>query len=331
MGTNADYQGRIEDDRFTTGQGRYVGDIAMDNLAHAVVVRSPYAHAVLQAVETAEAAAAPGVLAVYAAADLAAAGIGDLPCGVKHPRPDGETAFQASRRVLARERCRYLGEPVALVIAETRQAALDAAELVVIDADEQDVVTDTVAATREGAIQVWPEVPDNIAFVWSKGDTAAIAATLSSAHHVARLGSHVTRVLAHTMEPRGVLAYVDDGGRMVVHPSSQSPYPLRAGLAAMLGLPADNIRILAGDVGGSFGMKAGVYPEDVLACFAARQLGRPVRWIADRIEGFVSDEHARDVRMHVELGPRRGRQVPRPRRQVRYQCRSVYLDALAWV
>lgn len=302
MGTNADYQGRIEDDRFIRGQGRYVSDLRFDNLAHAVIVRSQVAHARINAIDTEDAKASPGVLAVYTAEDLKRAGIGDQPCGVKQKRPDGQEAFQAGRPVLARDVIRHLGEPVAIVVGESRSAAVDAAELVVIDADELDVVVDARAAREEGAPAVWEEVPGNIAYRWSKGDHASVEAALGAAAHVARLDSHVTRVCPSTMEPRGVLAYCAEDGRLVVHPSTQNPFPMRAGLADMLGLELGDIHVLAGDVGGSFGMKSGVYPEDILVCFATRQLGRPVRWISDRIEGFVSDAHGRDIHMNVELG-----------------------------
>lgn len=302
MGSNADYQGRIEDDRFITGKGSYVDDLTLPGMVHAVIVRAPWAHATLTGIDTSEAEAAPGVLAVYTAADLAADGIGDQPCTVTHRRPDGEEAYKACRRVLARDKIRHLGEPVAMVVAETRRAAISAAELVVVDGDEHDVITDARAARAPGATQVWDEVPGNVAYVWSKGDHAAVDAALAAAHHVTHLETHVTRVIANTMEPRGVLAEVDDGGRLVVYPSTQNPYPMRAGLAAMLSLPADRIHIKAGDVGGSFGMKSGVYPEDILVCWATRKLGRPVKWIADRVEGFLSDEHGRDVHMTVDLG-----------------------------
>ena len=302
MGTNADYQGRIEDDRFITGHGQYVADIEIANLAHAVVLRSPFAHAEIREINADAARSHPGVLAVYTAGDLAAEGIGDQPCGVKHPRPDGQEAFQAGRRVLARERIVHLGEAVALIVADTRQAALDAAEMVELDADELDVVTDPKAARADGAPLVWSEVPNNHAFVWKKGDAASVEGKLAAAHHVAHLDTHVTRVIANSMEPRGVLAYVDDNGRLVVHSSTQNPFPLRNGLSGMLGIPPEQIKVLAGDVGGSFGMKSGVYPEDVLVCFAARKLARPVRWISDRTEGLLADEHGRDVHMSVQLG-----------------------------
>jgi len=302
MGTNADYQGRVEDDRFITGNGRYVADLAQHGLSHAVLVRSPYAHARLIDVDVTEAIAAPGVLGVFTATDLAADGIGDQPCGVTHPRPDGQEAFQACRRVLARDKVRHLGEPIALVVAESLAAAHAAAELVRIDVDELPVVTGSEAAKESGAALVWAEVPGNVACVWTRGDLDAVDAALAGAHHVARLDSQVSRVIAHTMEPRGVLAFVGDDGRLTVHASTQNPAPMRAGLAAMLGLPVDDIHVLAGDVGGSFGMKSGVYPEDVLVCWAARKVGRPVRWIADRSEGFLADEHGRDVHIRSSLG-----------------------------
>ena len=300
MGTNADYQGRIEDDRFITGQGCYVADVEIGNVAHAYVVRSTLAHAKINAVHTDDAKAMPGVLAVYTAADLAADGIGDQPCGVTHPRPDGQQAFQACRRILARDRILHLGEAVALVVAETKQAAVDAGELVDVDADELDVVVDTIGAQADGAPLVWDEVPGNVAFVWQKGDEAALAAAKSQAAQVTRLESHVTRVVVNSMEPRGTLAYMEDG-RLVVQSSTQNHFPIRGGLASLLNMDPDQIRVLASDVGGSFGMKSGVYPEDVLVSWAARKLNRPMRWIADRIEGFQSDEHGRDVRLTVDL------------------------------
>ncbi len=302
MGTNAHYQGRIEDNRFITGQGNYVADLRFADLAHAFIVRSPYAHARIIAIEVEDAHKAPGVIAVYTAEDLAAEGINDQPCPVKFPRPDGGEAFPAQRRMLARDKIRHLGEPVAMIIAETRAAAVSAGERINIVADELDVVTDALAARRSEAPLVWEEVPKNVAFVTTRGDEAAVDAALEASAHIARFEGHISRVLAHTIEARGVLARVDDDGRLVVHASNQSPFGLRNGLSAILGIPAEKIRVLAGDVGGSFGMKSGAYPEDVLVSFAARKLGRPVRWVADRTEGFLADEHARDIHMRVELG-----------------------------
>ncbi|MFT5509368.1 MAG: carbon-monoxide dehydrogenase large subunit [Hyphomicrobiaceae bacterium] len=301
MGTNANYQGRIEDDRLITGQGRYVADLPMANLAHAFVVRSPFAHGTLAPLDTSDAAAAVGVLAVYTAADLAKAGIGAFPCAVKFPRPDGAEAFPAERRVLASDRVRHLGEGVALIVAETRAQAQAAAELISIDVDEAPVAVSADAALAADAPLVWKEVPGNIAFHWKQGEFDAIGSTIAGAHHVARLKSHVTRVMANSMEPRGCMMAIGGDGRLVVYPSNQNPYPVRSGIANMLGMDQKDIQVVAGDVGGSFGMKSGCAPEDILVAFAVRQLGRPVRWISDRAEGFLSDDHGRDVLMTGEL------------------------------
>lgn len=301
MGTNANYQGRIEDDRLITGQGRYVADLPMADLAHAFVVRSPFAHGKLAPVDTSDAAAAEGVLAVYTAQDLADAGVGAFPCPVKFPRPDGQEAFPAERRVLADERVRHLGEAVALIVAETRAQAQVAAELVGIDVEEAPVAVTAEAALEPDAPLVWDEVPGNIAFHWSQGDLDAVGKALAGAHHVTHVKSHVTRVMANSMEPRGCMMTIGEDGRLVVYPSNQNPYPVRAGLANMLGIEPSDIHVVAGDVGGSFGMKSGCAPEDVLVAFATRQLRRPIRWIADRAEGFLSDDHGRDVLMTGEL------------------------------
>ena len=301
MGTNANYQGRIEDDRLITGQGRYIADLPMPGLAHAFVVRSPFAHGALAPIDTSDAAAADGVLAVYTATDLTEAGIEAMPCTVKFPRPDGQEAFPAGRRILASDRVRHLGEGVALIVAETRAAAQAAAELIAIDVEEVPVAVTTEAALSAGAAMVWEEVPGNVAFHWSQGDLDAVDRAIAGAHHVARVKSHVTRVMAHTMEPRGCLMTIDDDGRLVVFPSNQNPYPVRAGLSNMLGIDQKDIHVIAGDVGGSFGMKSGCYPEDILVAFAVQKLRRPVRWIADRTEGFLSDDHGRDVHMTGEL------------------------------
>jgi carbon-monoxide dehydrogenase large subunit len=296
------YTGRIEDQRLVTGHGRYIADLTIDGMAHAVVVRAPMAHARIGGIRTEAARGAPGILAVLTGADLAADGVKDLPCGIDRPRLDGSKAFQTLRPPLARDRVRYVGEGVALVVAETRAAALDAAELVDIDYDPLDAVTTPAAARAAGAIAVWSEVPDNVACVWRGGKAAETKAALAMAHRVVRLSSCITRLTASPMETRGALGHVESDGRLVLHVSHQSPYAMRATLAQTFGVKPEGVRILIGDVGGSFGMKAGVYPEDVLVLWAARRLGRPVRWIADRTESFLADEHARDITLEAALG-----------------------------
>ena len=294
-----EFQGRIEDDRLITGQGIYVGDIGLERVAHAVVVRSQVASARITAIDIEAALAAPGVLAVYTAKDLAGDGLQDFPCGVELKRPSGERAHQARRPVLARDRIRAVGEPVAFVVAETLEAATAASELVAVETEDVPAVATVPAARASGGTAVWDEVPDNIAFVWKRGDARD---AIAGAAHVARLSSHVSRVAALSLEPRGALGRVDDAGRLVLHASNQSPYILKNALANLLRVPADQVRVIAKDIGGSFGMKSGAYPEDVLVLYAARKLGRPVRWIAERRESFLADDHGRDISFDAELG-----------------------------
>ena len=293
------FQGRIEDDRLVTGTGVYVADIALAGTAHAVVVRAQVASARIASIDTAAALATPGVLAVYTGKDLAADGLLDFPCGVDLLRADGRKAHQARRPVLARERIRAVGEPIAFVVAETLETAAAAAELVVVETQDLPVVASVAAARDRAAPRVWDDAPDNIAFVWNKGNAAE---AIAQATYVFRLSSHVSRVAALSLEPRGSLGRVDEAGRLVLHASNQSPHMLRNALANLLQVPTDQIRVIAKEVGGSFGMKSGAYPEDVLVLYAARKLGRPVRWISQRHESFLADDHGRDISFAAELG-----------------------------
>ncbi len=293
-----EFQGRIEDNRLVTGHGRYVADLDLNRTAHAVVVRSQVAHARLRSVDIGAAAASPGILAVYTSKDLAVEGLPDFPCGVELLRPNGQKAHQARRPVLARDRIRAVGEPIAFVVAETLSQAETAAELVIVETDDLGAVTHPDTARKAGAPVVWDEVPDNVAFVWKKGDATA---AMQGATYTSRLTSHVSRVAALTMEPRGALGLVDDAGRLVLHASNQSPHPLKDALAKLLKVPPAEMRVIAKDVGGSFGMKSGAYPEDVLVLFAARKLKRPVRWISERRESFLADDHGRDIKFDAEL------------------------------
>ena len=294
-----EFQGRIEDNRLVTGQGLYVADIAPERMAHAVVVRAQVASARVTSIDTDAALASPGVLAVYTAKDLAADGLPDFPCGVNLNRPNGQKAHQARRPVLVRDRIRVVGEPVAFVVAETLEAAETAAELVVVETQDVPTLATVAAARASAAPAVWDEAPDNVAFIWKKGNAGD---AITRAHHVSRLSSHVSRVAALSLEPRGALGRVDEAGRLVLHASNQSPHGLKNALANLLKVPADQVRVVAKDVGGSFGMKSGAYPEDVLVLYAARKLGRPVRWISERRESFLADDHGRDISIDAELG-----------------------------
>jgi carbon-monoxide dehydrogenase large subunit len=292
---------RREDERLLTGKGNYVADGKRDGMLAAVFVRSPHAHAAFDSVDVSAARGMPGVTGVYTQADLA--DTGPIPGGIGFPRPDGGPAAKTDRTLLAANRVRFVGEPVAVVVAETRAAAQEAAEAVLVEYRELPVVTDPIAAMRPGAPAVWDEYPDNIGFLWKRGEADRTDAALQAAAHVTRLDFTVSRVSANSMEPRGAWAETGPDGRLVLHPSIQSPYPLRNGLAQNnLKLAPKDLHVVVGDVGGSFGMKSGVQQEYALVCWAARTLGRPVRWVSDRTEGLLTDEQAREMHITAELG-----------------------------
>ena len=292
---------RREDLRLLTGQGNYAADATPTGMTVAIFLRSPYAHARIESIDTAPARNLPGVVAVYTAADLT--DVAPIAGGIGFPRPDGAPAPKTDRLLLARERVRFVGEPVALVIAESRAAGLQAAEAIVVDYAGLPVVTEPVAAMQQGAAAVWDEVPDNIGFLWQRGDAAGTDAALAGSAHVTTLQFGVSRVTANSLEPRGAWACIAADGRIEVHASHQSPFALRNGMASgNFQLAPTDIRVVPGDVGGSFGMKSGVHLESVLVAWAARRLDRPVRWIADRTEGFLTDEQAREMRIGASLG-----------------------------
>jgi carbon-monoxide dehydrogenase large subunit len=268
-----------------------------------VVVRSPHAHARIRAIDASAAAKAPGVLAVLTGADLAADGLANLPSDPTRKRRDGSPAFATPRPALARGRARHVGDPVALVVAETPAQAADAAELVAVDYEPLPAVTATAEAARPGAPAVWDEVPDNVAFVWEAGNRDAVARAFEGAAHVTRLEYVVTRVAAAPLEPRAAVGDYDRrAGRYTLYTGIQAPHALRTLLAEqVLRVPQSHVRVVTADVGGSFGMRTGIYPELVLVLWAARRLGRPVKWTSDRREGFVSDEPGRDNLLRAEL------------------------------
>jgi carbon-monoxide dehydrogenase large subunit len=292
---------RREDLRLLTGQGNYAADAAPAGMAVAIFLRSPYAHARVTQIDVAPAREVPGVIAVYTAEDLT--DVAPIAGGIGFPRPDGGPAPKTDRPLLATDRVRFLGEPVALVIAETRAAGLEAAEAIVVEYASLPLVTEPVAAMAAGAPAVWDDVPDNIGFLWKRGDADGADAALAGSAHVTSLDFAVSRVTANSMEPRGAWACIAADGRIELHASHQSPFNLRNGIAnGNLHIAPTDIRVLPGDVGGSFGMKSGVHLESVLVAWAARRLNRPVRWISDRTEGFLTDEQAREMRISASLG-----------------------------
>lgn len=293
---------RREDDRLLTGRGQFVDDVQRAGALHAVFVRSPYASARVGAIDMAAALAQPGVVAVLTHADLAADGIDACPSPFKLAQGDGSFAFETPRPLLVRERVRFVGEPVAMVLADSLAAAQDAAERVSVEYDDLPVVPEVPAATAPGAPLVWDDRPGNIAFHWKRGDAGVADAALAASQHVTRLVSRVSRVGAMPLEPRAALAYVAEDGRPVLHASHQNPHQLRDGLAQVFRLERHALRVIVQDVGGSFGMKSGPQREEMLVFWAARRLQRPVRWTAVRTEAFLCDEQARDVTITAELG-----------------------------
>jgi carbon-monoxide dehydrogenase large subunit len=294
---------RVEDQRFITGKGRYTDDIVRPGQTQAYILRSQVAHGVIKRLDVTAAKAAPGVVDVFVGADLKADGIGDLPCGWMTQNISGKPQFNPPHPPVAVDRVRHVGEPVAVIIAETLLQAKDAAELIELDIDDLPVVASIDRAFAPGAPEIWSETPGNIAFHWQIGDQAATEAAFAKAAHVAKLDLVNSRVICNAMEPRTATGEYDDGKQeYTLWLSSQNPHVQRVLLAtATLKAPESKIRVISPDVGGGFGSKAFHYNEDVIVLWAAKRVGRPVHWAADRSEAFVSDRHGRDHLTHVEL------------------------------
>ncbi|MEO6409869.1 MAG: xanthine dehydrogenase family protein molybdopterin-binding subunit [Burkholderiaceae bacterium] len=294
---------RIEDPALLTGQGRFTDNVVVEGQTYLAFVRSPYAHARIIGVDTEAARAMPGVLAVHTGAELAAAGVKPIPTNPMFKRADGKSTVSPPRRALAHERVRFVGEAVAAVVASTRTQARDAAEAVQVDYEDLPAVVDVQGATAPGAPVLAPDAPDNIAAEMRYGSAAATQAAFDAATHRIALDIVNQRLAPSPMEPRSILAALDaTSGRLTVRISSQMPSGARDSLcAAIPGLTQDKVRVVVGDVGGGFGMKGGIHPEDIAVAYAALQLGRPVRWQADRGEDFVSAVHGRDQTSHAEL------------------------------
>jgi carbon-monoxide dehydrogenase large subunit len=293
---------RTEDPVLLRGEGRYTDDLDLPGAAHAVFVRSRVAHGILRGIDTDAARSMPGVLAVLTAADLAADGVGLLPKTVSLANPDGSPARNPDRAALATGRVRWVGDPVAVVIAGTAAEARDAAEAVTIDVETLPAVVDPEAALAPDAPQLYDAVPGNVVVEYRYGDAAGVEAAFASAHHVTRLRFVNNRVVVAAMEPRAAIASYDaDDGRFTLRMGSQGVFGMRNSVAKVMGIPPETLRLLTGNVGGSFGMKSTVYPEYPCLLVAARRLGRPVRWTDERTESFLSDSHGRDAVMTAEL------------------------------
>jgi len=291
---------RKEDPALLRGEGRYSDDLTLPGQLHAVMVRSRHAHGLLRGVDTAEAQAMPGVVGVYTAADLREGGIGLMPASAGKNR-DGSATPRPPQTALAETKVRFVGDPVAFVVAETAKQARDAAEAVLLDIDPLPAVTDARAAAP-GAPLLHDDAPGNLAMDYHHGDSAAVQAAFAAAAHVTKLRISNSRIVVSAMEPRSALGDYDvAAGRYTLRLGCQGVFGMRAALKNVLGVPLERIRVLTGNVGGSFGMKASVYPEYPCLLHAARVLGRPVKWTDERSESFLSDSHGRGHEVDAAL------------------------------
>jgi len=286
-------QKRLEDDRLLTGTGRYSDDLEFPRQCWLVLVRSPHAHAKISGIDLSAAKAAPGVLAAWAMSDLRTDGIGHIPFPPLFKRADGSPMAAPPRTPLAEGKVFYVGQPVAAIAAETRVQAQDAAELVNLDYEDLPSVVDAKEAITPGAPQVWPEATGNVAAQTEYGDATKVTEAFATAAHVTEIELHNQRVVAMALEPRACTA-VFENGRTTLYTQNQTPSGARDLLGAVLKAKSQDFRIVVGDIGGGFGMKTGLTPEDALVCYAARKLGRPVRWRADRSEDFLAAHMGRD-------------------------------------
>ena len=288
---------RLEDQRLLTGTGKFIDDKPEDGALWLHVLRSPHAHAKILSVDTKAAAAMAGVEAVYTGTDLIADDIGTLPTLLVFPRPGGLPMTVPPRRLLAHEIVRFAGEPVAAVVATSRMAAQSAAEAIEVEYQVLPSVVDPVAAIKPGAPAVWAEVPDNIVAAMSYGDAAAVEAEFAKAAHVVSLDLVNQRLAPSAMEPRSTIAEIEKKtGRLILHVQSQTPGSTRDILAeAVLKRPKESVQVLVGDIGGGFGQKTSLYPEDGIVAYAAVKLNRKVRWRGDRTDDFVGGTHGRDL------------------------------------
>ncbi|HET6521206.1 MAG TPA: xanthine dehydrogenase family protein molybdopterin-binding subunit [Geminicoccaceae bacterium] len=294
---------RKEDYRFITGGGRYVDDINLPGQVYGCFVRSTVAHGRIRSVDTAAALAAPGVLAVLTGEDVKAAGLGPLVCGWMVRSKDGSDMRMGKHPILAIDKVRYVGDHVAFVVAESYRQARDAAELVEADYEELPAVLDMGAAVRDGAALVHDEIPRNLVFEWGLGDEAATDAAFARAAHVTRIDLVNNRLVPNAMEPRAAIGvYERATDALTLYTTSQNPHVARLVISAFVGVaPEHQLRVVAPDVGGGFGSTIFNYAEECVCLLAAKRLGRPVKWTAERSESFLSDAHGRDHLTHAEL------------------------------
>jgi aerobic carbon-monoxide dehydrogenase large subunit len=294
---------RLEDQRLLTGKGEFIDDKPEDGALWLYVLRSPHAHAAINAIDTQAALAMPGVEAIYTGADLVKDDLGTIPTLAIFKRPDGTPMTVPPRRALAHEIVRFAGEPVAAIVATSRATAQSAAEAIDVDYKVMPAVVDPVEATRPGAPVVWPEAPDNIVAAMSYGDAAKVEEAFAGAMHKVSLDINSQRLIPSAMEPRSAIAEIEKKtGRLLLHIQSQTPTSTRDVLAeAVLKRPKESVRVLVGDIGGGFGQKTNLYPEDAIVAYAAIKLNRKIRWRAERTDEFLSGTHGRDLTSTAEF------------------------------
>ncbi|HZR85553.1 MAG TPA: xanthine dehydrogenase family protein molybdopterin-binding subunit [Bradyrhizobium sp.] len=294
---------RLEDQRLLTGKGQFIDDKPAEGTLWLHVLRSPHAHARIVSIDTKAAAEMPGVEAVFTGADLIKDDIGAIPTLNIFKRPDGKPMTVPPRQLLAHEVVRFAGEAVAAVVASSRALAIEAAEAIVVEYQELPAVVDPIAATKPGAPAVWPEAPDNIVAAMSYGDAAKVEAAFAAAAHTVSLDLVSQRIVPSAMEPRSTIAEVDKKtGRLTLHVQSQTPGSTRDVLAeAILKRPKEQVRVLVGDIGGGFGQKTNVYPEDGIVAYAAVKLNKKIRWRGERSDEFLGGTHGRDLTSTAEF------------------------------
>src|SRR5215470_3605334 len=292
---------RKEDARFLHGAGQYTDDVSLAHQTHAYFLRSPHAHAKIRSIDTSKAKKAPGVIAVYTGADLE--GVNGLPCGWLITSVDGTPMKEPPHHVLAKGKVRYVGDHVALVIAETLNQAKDAAELIDVDYEVLPAVVNPADALKAGAAQVHDEAPGNKCYTWAIGDKAAVDAAFAKAAHVTKIDIVNNRLIPNAIEPRAaVAAYSRAEDAYTLYVTSQNPHLHRLLLTAFaLGLPEHKVRLISPDVGGGFGSKIYLYPEETAMVWASKRVNRPIKWTAERSESFLSDAHGRDHVTRAEL------------------------------
>jgi carbon-monoxide dehydrogenase large subunit len=297
---------RVEDNVLLRGRGSYAADAPLPNQAYAHFVRSPHAHARIVSVDTTAALKAPGVVGVLTAKDMD--GIGSLGRHPPVPGRGGKGLILPHRPALAGERVMHIGEPVAMVVAESAAAAQDATELIAVEYEEMTPVTDAREALRDGAPQIWPQAPGNLAVDWPgpnpdpDGNAKKVDEIFATAKHVARVKQMNQRMMVHSMEPRGATASYDPAtDSYLIRTCSQGAGAMREPIMAIMNLPKERVRVLTEDVGGAFGLKTGPYPENIALLVGAKKLGRPIHWMSSRSEAFLSDNQARDIYSEAEL------------------------------